>query len=184
MAKKIFLFFALIIFAVMPTARATDNLPFEPLAMTSSDDNSAMLILIRMRDNGALYFVAADNSTQTMARVDYSRKIYDFYLSADEHGLYSPMIFEMALPNQQRGQLDEQLGEWRQNIHIVPVYALFEVQGEQIICDKPFFSATYLNPSHYHDRIQNPVYVRLIEILLTHMPRLHEQIAAQGVVLP
>lgn len=184
MAKKIFLFLALIIFAVMPTARATDDLPFDTLAMTSVDDKSAMLLLIRSKTDGALYFVAADVSTNTMARVDYSRKIYDFYLTADEYGLYSPLMFEMALPNQQRGQLDDELGEWRQNIHVVPVYALFDVQGGQIICDKPFYSASYLNPSHYHDRIQNPVHVRLIEILLTHMPRLHEQVATRGITLP
>lgn len=185
MAKKIFLLLALILLtATFAHVRAADEVDFEPLVTTYDGSNPESLTLIRMKDDGAIYFVATESLTKGMAFVPYSRKIFDFYLSRDEYGGYSPLIFTMALPMQQRGQLDDNLGEWRKSVHVVPVYALFEVDGGQVICDKPFFSASSLQSTHYHDRIQNPTHQRLIEILLTHMPRLHELTNSKGIVLP
>ena len=179
MAKKIFLFLALIIFA--SSAEAADS--FDTLATTYTEGKSASLTLVRLKTDGTLYFVTADRSTKNMALVNYSRKIYDFYLTRTPHG-YSPLIFEMILLNQPRGQIDDDLGAWQGKIHVVPVYALFDVFRKDIICNKPFYSAGTLNPSHYHGTIRNPVHERLIEILLTHMPRLHEQVSARGIALP
>ena len=178
-AKKIFLIIALMIFAVH--VEAADN--FDALATTYTEGKSASLTLVRLKTDGTLYFITADSSANSMALVKYSRKVYDFYLTRTPHG-YSPLIFEMILLNQQRGQIDDDLGVWQGKIHVVPVYALFDVFRKDIICNKPFYSAGTLNPSHYHGTIRNPVHERLIEILLTHMPRLHEQVAARGITLP
>lgn len=187
MAKKIFLLLALIAVASANFAHvsaAAGDVNFEPLVTTYDGSHPASLTLIRMKESGTIYFVATEDLTKSMAFVAYSRKIFDFYLNRDEHGLYSPLIFTMALPKQERGQLDDNLGEWRETVHIVPVYALFGVEGGQVICDKPFFSASSLESTHYHDRIQNPTHERLIEILLTHMPRLHALTESRGITLP
>ena len=177
--KKIF---SLLVFLLLTTsvALAEDDIGFDPLATTYSEGNPASLTLIREKSDGSIFFVVSDASTNEMAFIRYSPKLYNLYL--DENG--SPAIFEMILPMQERGQLDDNLGEWKEAIHIVPVYALFDVADGQIICDKPFFSASYLNPSHYHDRIQNSKHWRLIEIFLTHMPRLHDDVTSKGISLP
>lgn len=179
MAKKIILLLALILLTTS-VAAAEDDIGFAPLATSYSEGNPASLTLIKEKSDGSIYFVVSDDSINEMAFIKYSPKLYNCYLN--ENG--SPAIFEMMLPNQERGQLDDNLGEWDKTVHIIPVYALFEVDGEQVICDKPFFSASYLNPSHYHDRIQNPKYNRLIEIFLKHMPRLHADVTSRGISLP
>ena len=107
-----------------------------------------------------------------------------FYLNKDSYGYYSPLIFEMFLPGQERGQLDENLGEWKEISHFVPVYALFDVEDGKVICQKPFYSATMRNPSHYHDTIKNPTHERLIEVFMTQMPRLHEIVNEKNISLP
>lgn len=185
MAKKIFLLLALIVLTTtFAHCAAADDIDFEPLLTTYDGSHPESLTLIRMKESGAIYFVATEDLTKDMAFVAYSRKIFDFYLNRDEYGSYSPLIFTMLLPMQQRGQLDDNLGEWRESVHVVPVYALFEVEGGRVICDKPFFSASSLESTHYHDRIQNPMHERLIKILLTHMPRLHALTESKGIILP
>lgn len=179
MTKKIILLLVLILLT-KSAAAAEDDINFDPLATSYSEGNPAALTLIKEKSDGAIYFVISDDSLNEMAFIKYSPKLYNLYLN--ENG--SPAIFEMMLPNQERGQLDDNLGAWEKNIHIIPVYALFGVDGEQVICDKPFFSASYLNPSHYHDRIQNPKHVRLIEIFLKHMPRLHADATSRKISLP
>lgn len=185
MLKKIFLIFALIIFTASSVEAADENnLPFDSLASTYVEGGREFLNLIRMKDNGELLFMVAARKVQGIALVPYSRSVYDFYLNQDQTGSYPPLIFGMMFPDEQRPQIDDNLGDWQGNLHLLPVYALFEVKDGQIICDKPFYSARGLNPTHYHGTIRNTDHEKLIEIFMTHMPRLHEIIAAQNISLP
>lgn len=184
--RKIILLLALIVLTAADCAAAPpDNgLPFDPLATTATEDDSGALTLIRIKNTGELCFLVADNKAQALGMVPYTSRIYDFYLRKDKTG-YPPFIFQMVLPMETRGQLDDDLGEWQETFHLLPVYALFDVKaGGQIVCEKPFYSASTLNPSHYQARIQNPNHERLIEIFLTHMPRLHRLIRDQQISLP
>lgn len=180
MAKKIILLLALILFTSLNAEAADDELNFDPIMTTYTDDEPAALTLIRMKEDGSIYFVATDTSANAMAFMQYSRRLYDFYVEPSQ----SPLIFMMALPAQERGQLDDDLGDWQGNVHVVPIYALFNVADGQIICEKPFYSATGLTPSHYQATIRNPNHTRLVEIFMTHMPRLHERIDKAGISLP
>lgn len=184
MAKKIFLLLALILLTFTSTEAADDDLNFEPIMTTYTDGSTAALTLIRMKDDGTLYFVAADTSINTIAFVPYSRKVYDFYLNKDEYGGYPPLIFAMALPMSERGQLDDDLGDWKDKVHVIPVYALFNVTDGQVICDDEFYSATSMESTHFHDKIKNPNHTQLVQIFMTHMPRLHELLDAKGINLP
>ena len=183
MAKKIFLLLVLIFFAAPVEAADENNLPFDTLAVAYPADESSILALIKMKSDGSLGFMVAEKNVEPIGLVFYSRKVYDFYLNKDTYG-YPPLIFNMIIPQQQRGQLDDNLGEWNDNVHILPVYALFDVKDGQVICEKSFTSGKGLNPSHYQARIQNPNHVRLIEIFMTHMPRLHEIIKSKNISLP
>ena len=184
MAKKIFLLLALILLTFTSAEAADDNLNFDPIVTTYTEGSNDALTLIRMKENGALYFIATDISNNTMAMAQYSRKFYDFYLNKDEHGGYPPLIFTMALPMSERGQLDDDLGKWENTVHVIPVYALFNVTDGQVICDDEFYSATSMESTHYQAPIKNPNHTRLVQILMTHMPRLHELLDAKGINLP
>lgn len=185
MVKKIILLLALILLATKVEAAPDNGFTFDPLATTASDSDSGALTLIRMKDTGELCFLVADNKAQALAMVPYTSRIYDFYMHKDSTGNYPPFIFMMVLPMETRGQLDDDLGEWQENFHLLPVYALFKVEkGGKVICEKPFHSASEINPSHYQATIRNPNHERLIEIFLTHMPRLHRLIRDQHILLP
>lgn len=185
MVKKIFLIFALLFLTAMTNAEAEENnLPFDVVATSYTEGSNEMLALVKMKSDGEMSFMVATKGVQAVGLVPYKREIYDFYLNKNENGNYSPLISVMVLPRQERGQADDDLGEWRDDIHILPFYAVFDVRDGQVICEKPFSSASGLNPSHYQAPIKNSYHEKLIEIFLTHMPRLHEDVAAKGVTLP
>ena len=184
MLKKIIILVMLIMLtATSVNAAGNEDLNFVPLATTYSENDSASLTLIKMKDDGSIFFTVANSPTSTMAFVKYSPELYNFYLNKGEYG-YPPLIFTMMMPMQERGQLDDNFGVWDKSVHILPVYALFNVENGQVICEKPFTSEKGLKPSHYQGRIQNPVHERLIEIFMTHMPRLHEEVNSRGITLP
>lgn len=183
-AKKIFLLLALIILSATNVEAADDDLPFDTLAIAYPVDESSILALIRMKSDGSLGLMVAEKSLEPIGLVGYSRAVYDFYLTEKTSAGYPPLIFNLVIPQQQRGQVDDDLGDWSDNVHIVPVYALFDVKDGQVICQKPFYSASGLNPSHYQGRIQNPNHERLVELFMTYMPHLHESVAAQNISLP
>lgn len=180
--KKIILLLALIFFAA--PVEAADEPNFDELATTNAEGATEFLSLIKMKDNGAFHFVAIDETTKSLGMVKYSSELYNFYQRRSPYGDFPPLIFLLILPERERGQLDDNLGEWNGNVHILPVYALFDVKDGQVICDKPFYSARGISPSHYHGTIQNPINERLIEIFMTHMPRLHEIVKSKNISLP
>lgn len=186
MARKIILLLALIFFAAanVEAAPQDSGLPFDPLATTASDNDSGTLTLIRMKDTAELCFLVADNKARAIGMVPYTSRIYDFYLRKDSTGGYPPFIFMMVLPMEVRGQIDDNLGEWQENFHLLPVYVLFNVKNGQVVCEKPFYSKSSLQSTHYHDTIKNPNHERLVEIFMTHMPHLHRLIRDQHISLP
>ncbi len=183
MAKKIILLLALILLTAA-NVEAADDINFDELATTNVEGATEFLSLIRMKDNGAFNFVAIDETLHAVSMVKYSSELCNFYQRRSPYGDFPPLIFLMILPKQERGQIDDSLGEWLGNGHIIPVYALFDVKDGQVICDKPFYSARGITPSHYHSMIQTLVHERLIEIFMTHMPRLHEIIKSKNISLP
>ena len=175
--KKIFLL-ALIIFFAIPVEAAEEDLPFEPMVFTLSADENSILALIRIKADGAVCFMAMDRNIEPVGLVPYTRKTYDFYLND------SPLIAVMGFPQQQRGQVDDDLGEWDEGFHIVPFRVNFDVQGGRVVCRKPFASAHGLKPSHYYGTIKNTDHARLIEILMTLMPQLHQVAESKNISLP
>ena len=185
MAKKIILLLALILLTVTSCEAAeNEGISFDTLAVIESNDETQELALVQKKDDGAIYFIMIDKNAEKMALVPYSSALYNFYQNQGEYGDYPPLIFCMLLPEQARGQLDEDLGEWQEDLHAVPVYALFHVEDGQVICEEPFFSAKSLDATHFHLTIKNPMHTQLIEVLMTQMPRLHDEITAKNITLP
>lgn len=155
------------------------------LASTYHPSKPRALSLIKKRRNGQLYFMVTDKASGCNAFIAYSPKVYNFYLNKGKYGEYPPLMFVMSVPRDIRGKGDDDLGEWQGKVHHIPVYALFEVVDGRIEFedDVPLFSASYLNPLHYHDRINDPVHARLIKTLMSQMPELHKTVEDAGVRL-
>lgn len=187
LAKKILLLLALILLTATTNVEAAEeknNLPFDVLAEAYSADENEAIAFIKTKPSGEYAFLAAAKGLEPVGIVPYSREMYNFYLGKNEQGNYSPVIFVMLIPQAERGQLDEELGDWDETLHIIPVYAIFDVKDGQIICEKPFYSASGLKATHYQAKIQNPAHERLVEIFLTNLPRLHEVIDSNNISLP
>ena len=183
--KKIFLLFALILLTTANVAAAEDTeIPFDTVATTYTDGAREMLALVKMKSDGTPAFIVMAEEVQGMGLVPYTKELYDFYLNKTEFGDYPPLIFGMLVFNQERGQLDDDLGAWKEGMHLIPVYAMFHVENGQVVCGKPFSSATDVNSTHFHATIQNPNHIKLVETFMTQMPRLHEIIQANNIALP
>ena len=185
MTKKIILLLALILLTFSSAEAAEENdLPFDTLATSYVEGGNEMLALVKVKSDGKLSFMVMAQGVQAVGLVPYSRNVYDFYLKKSADGIYSPLISFMVLPGQKRGELDDNLGEWRGEAHLLPFYILFDVQDGQVVCEDRLFSASGLNPSHYHDDVKNPNHIRLLKVFATHMPRLHKDIESKGITLP
>ena len=181
--KKFFVTLALLLVTASTCAAANSNM--EPLAAGYVDGEKQILMLVRDKNDGGLYFVPFDSETETGAFVKFDRKIYDFYLNRDSDGTFSPLMFVMATPRQ-ADPVDDKLGVWNGDVHLIPVYAIFDVRDGKIVFDAPnFYSGEdTITPSHYHSNIKNPIHDRLIKTLLTNMPLLHADVEAKNVAFP
>ena len=169
--KKIFMALIFSLMIGLNTCAAEDEI----LAVAADAD--PWILAITRDDNGDHYFLILNHQTQQGALVPYERRLYDFYLNE------SPIIFIMGVVDSPR-DVDEKLGEWSNNIHLLPVYALFKYSNGQVTLDSDLSSGQGLTPSHYQDRIQSPYHTKLAEIFLTQMPALHRDAESKGVTLP
>lgn len=167
-------FFALIFgISLFLTATCSAN---EMLATTATENDVWSLSLIKT-DNQEYAFLVLNLQTEQGAIIPYSRDYYDFYLKD------SPFIFVMAVVDSPK-DVDKDLGEWRNEFHLLPVYALFNYTGGKVNLESYLSSGQGLQPSHYQGRIQSPYHLKLAEIFLTHMPALHQAVENGGVALP
>lgn len=175
MLKKIILLLALIMLTATSVEAADSDI--EVLATTYTEGDSAELLVL-MDGQGHIFFAVQDKTTGTMGLTEFSERLLVFYHLYEVEK--NPLTFYLIVPEQERGQIDDDLGDWKDDSHILPIYANYSVENETVICEKPFYSATELNPSHYHATIKNPKYERLVEIFMTYMPRLNEVMASQS----
>ena len=185
MLKKIILLTALIVLTVTAQSEAAESdLPFDIIATTYVDGGpKEMVALVKMKSDGSPFFLTTAEDLEVSALIPFVPEVYNFYLRKDQNDVLPPLIFMMFLFNEQRGQAGEDLGEWNDDVHIMPVYALFTVENEQVVCQKPFKSAKSMDATQFEVEVQNPVHTRLTEILMTHMPRLHQVIKEQNITL-
>jgi len=184
MLKKIFLLAALILLTATANVHAAQEASFDMLASTEENENTTEAVgLIKTKSSGELYFIVGIKNVSS-ALIPYSKEIYNFYTAANDNGEYSPLIFPMILIDQKRGQTDDELGEWKENLHFIPVFAQFNVANGQVVCQKPFYSAKSMGAETIEATVQDANNARLIEIFMTHMPRLHQIVQARGVALP
>ena len=80
--------------------------------------------------------------------------------------------------------VDVDFGIWEEDIHLLPVYALFNYVNGEVQLESYLSSGNGLNPSHYQGRILSPLHTKLAEIFITKMPELHKIVENEGIVLP
>ncbi len=169
--KKIFAFVLGVSFLVMSTCSAT-----EILATTATEEDPWSLSIMKVDEN-KYAFLVFNVQTEQGAIIPYRPEYYNFYLNE------SPFIFIMIVKDSP-SNVDTDLGEWRDDMHLMPVYALFNYSNDQVNLESYLSSCNGLSASHYQGRIQSPYHIKLAEIFLTHMPALHKAVESGGVKLP
>lgn len=172
-------FFVLVILAALMSI----NICHAEKILADTSEKSGPYFLALVKDDDTFLFKIYNRGGYEMAFIPYDRALYNFYLTQDEYGLYSPAIFEMFI-KENPGGTDTELGAWEGYMHILPVYALFNYVDGKIVIEYPFWSGEVLNPSHYHSKIQEEIHTKLLTVFLTHMPALHESVNAKGITLP
>ncbi len=169
--KKFFaLIFGISLF-LMSTCSASE------IVATTATENDPWSLSIMKTDNNEYAFLILNFQTDQGAIIPYNRDYYDFYLRE------SPVIFVMAVKDSPK-DVDKDFGEWRDDLHLLPVYALFNYSNDTVNLESYLSSGQGLQPSHYQGRIQSPYHLKLAQIFLTHMPALHKAVEADGITLP
>ncbi|MCR5834229.1 MAG: hypothetical protein K6G55_06240 [Selenomonadaceae bacterium] len=184
MLKKFVLMIALIFATATANCYAAESeLPFGFVGTTYQQGDKNFLALVSMKSNKSLFFMVANESGKTVF-VPYSKDLYEFYLKTTSDGKRLPIAFPILITNQERGQVDDNLGQWRDKSHYIPVCVTFDYKDGQVICEKPFLGATSDKPKEFNTPIQSQDTTNLIEVFMTKMPLLHKKFDADGVKLP
>ena len=154
----------------------------ELLATTATKEDTWSLSVFRDGD-GEYYFIVGDYVTKQGGIAKYERKIYDFYINKSKYGDYDPLIFTMLISNSPH-DVDADYGEWYEDYHAMPFYVLFDYVEGEVVIESYVSSGSGLNPSHYQGRIKSPYHLKLVEIFLTHMPKLHKIVEDNRLYLP
>lgn len=104
----------------------------------------------------------------------YLKNNYEMYSNGSKS--YDPVIFTMTVINDDKDNVDENLGKWHGNNHLIPMYVLYDLDSNNNIKAIQAYSANSLNPSHYHETINNGTYVLLAKTLFTHADSLNKDI--------
>lgn len=171
--KKIFAFIFGVSLFVMSTCSASE------IIVKTDDDESGWFLSIMKIDEEVYSFLVMNQKTEQGAIIPYNHKNYNFYY--DE----SPFIFLMAV-NDSPSNIDYDLGEWREDIHLMPVHAQFNYsdEDEQVSLESDLSSCQGLTASNYQGRIKSPYHIKLVEVFLTQMPALHKAVEDDGIDLP
>ena len=119
-------------------------------------------------------FMIVDKINNQMALVDFSKEIYNFVDSRGERNRRS-IIFNMLILNDVIGP-DKDLGEWRDQDHLLPVYAVYKFGAKGQIEPGMLTSGKGIRPSHYHETLKEQKNVDLANLLLTEMLALHRDV--------
>ena len=149
------------------------------LAVSPIDDKGYLALV---QKDSSYYFVVRDAADKTTAWVSYDSKIYNFK-PASSKKTYSPVIFNMDIANDAKDQ-DQQLGTWQDNHHIIPIYALYDIDGNGTVVPGMLTSGAGLKPSHYQAPLKEMKNVNLANVLLTHMDGLKQDVKDRNVTLP
>ena len=169
--KKIFAFVFGISLLVMSTCSAN-----EILATTATEGDPWSLSLMKV-DADKYAFLVFNIQTEQGAVIPYNQNSYNFYQQG------SPFIFIMAVKDSPK-DVDNDLGEWREDMHLIPVYALFNYSNNEVNLESYLSSCNGLSSSHYQGKIQSPYHIKLAEVFLTQMPALHKAVESEGIKLP
>ena len=152
---------------------------FTVLAKTSLENDCALAIT--KSNSGGYYITVVDRYEDGLAYVPFNKNFYNFFVGkAGEH--YTVVIFPMYA-NDDRNDVDTNLGAWEANVHIMPVYVPYLYDGQKIQVIGDVTSGRELHPSHYQERIKNPVHVKLAQVFVTRMADLHQAVNASGVTM-
>ncbi len=133
--------------------------------------------LVLIKSENQFKFIIIDNVDKMVAEVPFSVEAYNLARSTEKK-----IIFDMTVYNDTRGE-DHKNGVWKGDNHLISVYALYEVEENNVI---PGMLTTGVGakPSHYQEYFYEQKNVNLINLFLTEMKALNLNCVANNVIIP
>lgn len=160
-----------------------DNAGIDARVQATSEGNNMNGSISLATMNGNKGFIVCNYNSSQIAWVLFDLKTYHFYEQKSTYGSgYDPLMFKLMIFNDTRGK-DQNAGVWEENHHILPVYALFEVKNGQVVPGMLSTGEKTLAPKHYHSYLHEDKNVNTINLFLTEMKSLHNDIEIRGISL-
>ena len=156
------------------------------VSAVSVKNEAGFLALINM--NSKQFFAVFDARDDIVALISCDNQILNFRENAKNYSdgkkYYSPLIFNMEIMNDSKNGQDSDLGEWYDTKHVLPVYALFDVNDKNKVVPGMLTSGKGVKPSHYQAPLKEQRNVNLANIVLTHLDGLKKDIEERNIKLP
>ena len=109
-----------------------------------------------------------------------SPSVFNFTGSGPANSSPSPLIFDLQVENDARDK-DESAGYWSGSTHTIPIYALYKFGNTGNVVPGMLCTGSGARPSHYHSYLQEQKNVDTINLVLTEMAALRQDMAARSV---
>lgn len=95
-----------------------------------------------------------------------------YFQGKRSHSSLTPILFNLTILNAQHGQ-DDGSGAWDGTTHILPIYGLYDLDGNGDVIPGRLTTGSGIRPSHYHGYLYAQRNVDVANLVLTEMRALH-----------
>lgn len=152
------------------------NIADEVLATSYGHSNEGSLSIIQT-DNGKKHLVAIDNVNQRVAIINFTPAVYDFLKQVRNAG---KVLLPIMVINDQHDK-DAVYGTWVGNDHKMGILAAFSIDAKQNVVPGMLTSGKGANPAAYQDVLYETKNVNMVNLILTEMKALHEDMQKRGI---
>lgn len=152
------------------------NIADEVLATSYGHSNAGSLSIIQT-DNGKKHLVAIDNVNQRVAIINFTPAVYDFLNQVYNAG---KVLLPIMIINDQHDK-DAVYGTWVGNDHKMGILAAFSIDAKQNVVPGMLTSGKGANPAAYQDVLYETKNVNMVNLILTEMKALHEDMQKRGI---
>ena len=152
------------------------NIADEVLATSYGHSNAGSLSIIQT-DNGKKHLLAIDNVNQRVAIINFTPAVYDFLKQVYNTG---KVLLPIMVINDQHDK-DAAYGTWVGNDHKMDILAAFSIDAKQNVVPGMLTSGKGAHPAAYQDVLYETKNVNMVNLILTEMKALHEDMQKRGI---
>lgn len=160
---------------------ANKGVAYKVSAVSNIDDAG----FLGLATGKGLVLIVYDKSTNTVATVNFDKTIFALRDNKSPNSnILNPLQFKLRIDNDNQNSKDKEAGIWSGTTHIIPIYALYEVDANNNIIPGALYTGSGENPGHYHSYLYEQQNVNLSNIVLTHADSLYADVNARKISLP